>query len=324
MNFTDIPKPPALIELKTSAIIDKLIKSFLEQNPQLEDAFKAGGDPLKSLIEQCGYQFALLTNQINFAIKDNFIATATGDGLDNLVELVGLTRNQDEGDEQLRQRYVDSWHHLNTTGSRTSYLYHAKLAHPIIKDVNAWSGKPGYVNIAILTHLHNDKLQLVDADAQDEQTISDGRATTELIQLVNINLHNDSIKPLGDKIIIKSAEIINYTIVANIILAKDVQVEEKIIQDRLNAQLHALVSANHKFCQNILVSQILAALYNKTVKEVKLIEPQTDLIMTEAQVGFCTDITLNITLEKVISNNIIDDIECSINLSSNIEDGDIT
>lgn len=114
----------------------------------------------------------------NYTIVENI--TITSDGSDI------------EEDEGYRKRIREIPNSFTTAGSKESYSFWAKSSNPNIIDVKVVSPSPTKVDVYILTN--------------------DGNVTSEIKSSVSKVLNDENIRPLTDKVEVKSPNIINFDI----------------------------------------------------------------------------------------------------------------
>lgn len=98
-----------------------------------------------------------------------------------------------ETDDSLYSRYREALATYSTAGPEGAYRFYAKTASPSIADVKAISPTPGYVEVRVL--MENGRLP-----------------EKETIKAIEDILSADEVRPLTDKVTVKAAEKINYTI----------------------------------------------------------------------------------------------------------------
>ncbi|MCH9780615.1 MAG: baseplate J/gp47 family protein [Alphaproteobacteria bacterium] len=82
-------------------------------------------EPLRMLIEASAYREYILRFRINDAVRGTFLASATGNDMDNIAALYGIERLPEEGDDALRIRTRDATETLTNAGTASSYRAHA-------------------------------------------------------------------------------------------------------------------------------------------------------------------------------------------------------
>ena len=131
-----------------------------------------------------------------------------------------------ENDEDLRKRILEAPRGFSVAGPRASYIYFGKLADNKVKDISALSPSAGVVNISVLSY---DR---------------DGSASDELVQKVADMLNDEEIRPLGDKVNVLSAEIINFEV--QLKLEVDSTPNIPMIIEKVKSNIRTYVNAQHK------------------------------------------------------------------------------
>ncbi len=171
-------------------------------------------DPVTRLLQADTYREMLLRNRINHAALATLPAFATGADLDHIaLRYWGLTRNviQEaddaaypplpqilESDEAFRKRIILRPEQLAHGGPESWYLSAALDAHPKVKDVYVTSPDRTEIVISILSHDDN------------------GVADSALLEAVHLAVTGRHDKPLGDRVTVQSATIVEYVIRAQL------------------------------------------------------------------------------------------------------------
>ena len=219
-------------------------------------------DPLIKLLEIVAYREFLLRQRINQTAKANLLAFATGSDLDNLAAFYGITRNENETDDELRSRTqakIEGW---SSAGSREAYKFHALNSDPRVKEANADSPEPRLVRISILSKEN------------------DGVVSDNLLESVNNYMQRDDIRMLTDTVEVVSCELLDLNIQAKITLMSSTPTEF------LNTIKSSFRNAFTKIAGlgvSISRSRIISNLFLDGVKDVELSNPTEDLIATEIQ-----------------------------------------
>jgi len=119
INLSDLPPPEVVEELDYEAIRQAMIDDFRSRDPEFDAVLES--DPAIKVLEAAAYREMLVRQRVNDAARQNMVATATGADLDNLAALLGVERQEGEGDDRFRKRVVLSWERITTAGSVGSY-----------------------------------------------------------------------------------------------------------------------------------------------------------------------------------------------------------
>jgi phage-related baseplate assembly protein len=119
-----------------------------------------------------------------------------------------------EDDERFRERIRLSIERFTNAGSRQAYEFWTKTAHQDIEDVSVYSSSPGVVNVVFI---------LKDGALPD----------TTIIELVRNFLSDEKIRPLTDKVIVSSPEVIEYDISFTYYINRNDEAKVKFIQNEV-------------------------------------------------------------------------------------------
>jgi phage-related baseplate assembly protein len=179
-----------------------------------------------------------------------------------------------ETDDQLRERIRLSPSQCTSAGSRSSYLFYAKSASPLITDVSVSSPIPGVVFIAALTEEDETPLQVL----------------TDIYNTCNA----ENVRPLTDIVIVQAAVPVDYSISVDITLYADADAD--VLQDAITSALQDYAKSKQlKLGQDIIRSHISQACRLEKVYDVNVVSPAENTVVSETQFANCEDITVTIT-----------------------------
>jgi len=264
-------------------------------------------DPAYKILEVAAYRELLLRQRVNDAARGVMLATAIGTDLDNLAANFNVERllvtPEDltvippipavyESDVSFRTRTQLAFEGLSTAGPAGSYIYHGLSASAEVKDIAV---------DAVTFHI-NAGLVVIDNDANLGtpepgkvavtvlSTTAPGTADSELLALVTDAVNVDSVRPLTDRVTVRSAAIINYSVVATLYFYDGPSSTTVLAAAR--AALDAYIDSHHKIGYDVTRSGIFAALHQPGVQNVTLTTPSADVVIENYQAGYCTAITL--------------------------------
>lgn len=217
VDLSKLPAPQLLEDLDFEELYQQDLDTF---RTQLGDSWNANleSDPVTKLLEVGAYRKLLNRARINDAAKALLLAYAEGRDLEQLAANVGLQRlviqAEDltatppveallELDDALRERVQLVYEGLTTAGPRNSYILHARNASGQVADATAESPSPAVVDVTVLS------------------LEGDGSASAELVAEVAAYLNDDDIRPVADRVQVRSAEILPYRIDAVLHMAGD-------------------------------------------------------------------------------------------------------
>ena len=178
-----------------------------------------------------------------------------------------------EADDRLRQRIKLAPTQFSSAGSRGSYKYHALTADPSIIDVAVVSPSPIRVDVYPLT--------------------SEGLPSAELLNKVTTAISDEKVRPLTDDARVEIPETVGYDIQANVTILSTA--DSQAIDNQLQAAGELFAAQKRlKLGLDIVRSQIIAALSLDGVYSVDLIQPATDIELTEFQWANADSVTVNV------------------------------
>ncbi|HCN44564.1 MAG TPA: baseplate assembly protein [Pseudomonas sp.] len=281
VNLSALPAPQVLEELDFEEIFQGDLTTFRSHmgddwNAQLES------DPVTKLLEVAAYRTLLNRARVNDATKALLLAYAQGSDLDQLAANVQLqrlvvraadpssvppTEQLLEEDDALRERVALVYEGLTTAGPRNSYILHARNSSGQVTDATAESPSPATVDVTVLS-LENG-----------------GVASPELLAQVAAYLNDDEIRPLADRVTVRSAQILPYRIDAVLHMESNGPETEAILVE-CRRRLQAWINPRRRLGVEVSRSAIDAQLHISGVSRVDLLEWQ-DLRPDKGQAAWC-------------------------------------
>ncbi|PBQ12884.1 baseplate assembly protein [Pseudomonas syringae] len=286
VDLSALPAPQVLEPLDVETTYEEALGIFRDWmgnnwNAALES------DPVTKLIELGAYNKLGNRARINDGCKALLLAYARKSDLDqlafnvNLKRLViqaedlttfPLTAEVKEEDDALRERIQLVYEGLTTAGPRNSYILHARNSSGLVADATAESPSPSTVVVTVL--------------ALSET----GIAPQSLLDEVRDYLSDENIRPLGDRLIVQSAEILPYTINAVVHMVGTGSENETILA-QCEARLKAWVNPRRRLGIEVARSAIDAQLHIAGVRRVDL-GGWVDILPTKSQAAYCKGFTL--------------------------------
>ncbi|QOI56234.1 baseplate assembly protein [Rouxiella badensis] len=244
-------------------------------------------EPIVKILEENTYREMLLRQRVNEAAKAVMVAYAMNTDLDQLaanndVQRLVITPADAqavppvaavmEADADLRQRIPAAFEGMSVAGPSGAYEYHAASASGLVADASATSPAPAEVVVTILSR------------------DGDGTASAELLATVSTALNDEAVRPVGDRVTVRSAEIVNYEIVATVFVYPGPAIEP-ILADA-KARLVAYINEQRRLGRDIRHSAIYAALTTQGVQHVELTSPPADVVLNKTQAANCTAYTI--------------------------------
>ncbi|MFZ1873247.1 MAG: baseplate J/gp47 family protein [Chania sp.] len=280
IDLSQLPTPTIIEALDFETILADvkavMIAAFpADQQASVAAALSLESEPLNVIAQAMAYRELLLRRRINEGAAACMLSHAEGADLDNLAanldtERLTITPETDtadavmESDEALRLRAQSAFEGMSVAGPSAAYEYFSRSASGKVADARATSPAPAEVVIAILS------------------TDGDGTASPELLTIVSAAVNDEEVRPLGDRVTVRSAEIVEYTIDAELFLYPGPE-SEPIINAAM-ASLRAFLAANdRRIGRDVVRSAISAALHVPGVQRVELNAPAVDLQISNTQ-----------------------------------------
>lgn len=289
INLASLPLPQAVEALDFETIVAAMKADLMTRMPDLAAVQALESDPLNKLVEVCAYRELLLRARVNDAVRAVHLATATGDDLDNLAALFGVTRlivtpanpaTQPptpavmEADAALRLRTQLALEGFSTAGPRAAYEFHARSADARVLDVSVDSPAPGEVRVVILS------------------SEGDGAASPELLANVTAALNAEEVRPLCDLVSVQAATIVPFAVTAGLTILDGP--DQAVVLANAQAALASYIADLRAVCRDVRLSGIYAALHQAGVEAVALAAPLADIAIGPTQAAHCTGVTITI------------------------------
>ncbi|EOW0917304.1 MULTISPECIES: baseplate assembly protein [Klebsiella pneumoniae complex] len=280
IDLSQLPKPTIIEELNFEAILIDvkalMVAAFpADQQSAVAAALGLESEPLNIIAQAMAYRELLLRQRINEGVAACMLSHSTGDDLDNIAanldtERLTITAATDttdavtESDEALRLRAQAAFEGMSVAGPSAAYEYFARSASGKVADVKASSPAPAEVVIAVLS------------------TEGDGTASPELLADVAEAVNDEEVRPLGDRVTVRSAEIVDYEINATLYLYPGPESEPII--NAADASLQKFLKQNNKkISRDVARSAISAALHVQGVQRVVINSPANDIKISDVQ-----------------------------------------
>lgn len=282
VDLSRLPAPQLLEDLDYESLYQADLDTFRAYLGEAWDA-RLESDPVTKLLEVGAYRKLLNRARINDAAKALLLAYAQGSDLDQLAANVSLQRlviqAEDltrvppvqtvlESDEALRERVQLVYEGLTTAGPRNSYILHARNASGLVADATAESPSPAVVDVTVLSLEGN------------------GVASAELLEQVRMYLNDDDIRPVADRVNVRSAQVLPYRIDAVVYMAENGPESEAVLVE-CRRRLEAWVNPRRRLGVEVARSGIDAQLHIGGVSRVELGD-WVDIRPSKAQAAWCT------------------------------------
>ncbi|ENP0657313.1 baseplate J/gp47 family protein [Serratia marcescens] len=280
IDLSQLPSPQIIEPLDFETILVDvkavMIAAFpADQQASVAAALSLESEPLNVIAQAMAYRELLLRRRINEGAAACMLSHAEGTDLDNLAanldtERLTITPETDtsdavmESDEALRLRAQSAFEGMSVAGPSAAYEYFARSASGKVADARATSPAPAEVVIAILS------------------TDGDGTASPELLAAVTAAVNDEEVRPLGDRVTVRSSDIVDYSIDAELFLYPGPE-SEPIINAAMASLRGFLADNDKKIGRDVARSAISASLHVQGVQRVVLRSPATDLQISDTQ-----------------------------------------
>lgn len=244
-------------------------------------------EPITKLLQESVYRELLLRQRLNEAAQAVMVAYSLTSDLDQLaanynVQRLTITPADNtttpptaavmETDDDLRLRIPAAFEGLSVAGPTAAYEFHAKSTDGRVADASAISPNPAEVVVTILSRE------------------GDGSADSELLARVDKALNDESVRPVADRLTVKSAQIIPYQIDATLYFYPGPEAEP--IMSAAKQSLQTYINSQTRLGRDIRLSAIYAALHVEGVQRVELASPLADVVLDKTQAASCTGWTV--------------------------------
>ena len=296
IDLTQLPAPSVVEVLDFEAILATRKAHLVSLLPEAERAavtalLELESEPATKLLEENTYQETILRNRVNEAGKAVMLAFALDGDLDqlganvNVARLVITPANPNalppvaavmEDNDAYRLRIQEAPDGLSVAGPKASYEFHARSSDGRVKDASATSPAPASVTVTVLAN--NDT----------------GIADAALLATVARALNAEDVRPLGDRLSVQAAQVIDYQIEATLFIG--VGPEVPILLDAARANAVRVSQPRRPLAHSIYRSACSAAVHVEGVRKVVLTSPAADIELNATQAARCTAIKLNVVV----------------------------
>lgn len=286
VDMSQLPKPAVIEQLDYEQILQEWIARYKELDPDYQDVNES--DPVYKLLEVAAFREMVLRQRVNDGAHATMLAYAVDEDLDVIGATFDVQRLViDEGDpdavpprekimesnDAFRYRIQLSNRAKNTAGSADDYEFWALSADGRVKSIATDSPKGTLtVTVSVLSHEGN------------------GAASAELIKSVEETLTPKGTRPLSDEVVVQSATINEFAVVADLELFSGPDESEVIKAAR--EQLDKWLSDSHRQGMDLTLDGFYASLRVPGVYKVHLTSPAADIINDQFSAGYANSITL--------------------------------
>ena len=281
LDLSRLPAPLVLESLDFEALYQEALTDFRAlMGGNWSAALES--DPVVKLLEKAAYDKMMGRARINDAAKALLLAFARDSDLDHLAANYNVQRllvvaadpgavppieAQYESDDSLVERTLLAFEGMSIAGPRDAYVFHAMSADGRVADARASSPSRATVEVSILSR------------------IGEGLASEDLLEVVRQALNDEKVRPVGDRLIVQSASLIDYQVEAVLYLYPGPEIELSLIEAK--AALERYINTQRRLGRDIRRSAIHAALHVSRVQRVELIHPSEDVVVADNEAANC-------------------------------------
>lgn len=280
-QIVDVPEFETLLVERKAAFVALYPQ---DEQPAVWRTLSLESEPVTKLLQESTYRELLLRQRINEAAQAVMVAYAMGADLEQLaancnVKRLTVTPADNhavppvaavmESDEALRLRVPEAFEGLSVAGPSGAYEFHAKSADGRVADASATSPAPAQVVVSVLSRE------------------GDGSASDPLLAIVEQALNRENVRPVADRVTVRSAEIIPYRVDATLFLYRGPEAEP--VMAAAKASLQKYIASQTRLGRDIRRSALYAALHVEGVQRVELAAPLADMVLDKTQAASCVE-----------------------------------
>lgn len=266
IDLSTFPPPDAIETLSYEAILAAVMADTQTRFDAAGIDYDVGGletDPVKVVDEASAYRELLLRARVNYAVRSNLLAFATGTDLDHLAAFYDAVRIEGEGDERFRLRTLLTIQGRSTGGTAPRYRAVALGASLRVLDASVYRvGTTPQIEIAVTS------------------TDNDGAADAGLLAIVNAAVQNDAVRMVTDTIRVVSAVKTVVDVVANVWLLPDASAS---ILGNLGAAVKADWATEAGLGFDLTLEWLSARMMRAGVYKVEIISPEASIAVPPSE-----------------------------------------
>jgi phage-related baseplate assembly protein len=292
IDLTRLPAPNIIEPLDYEQILAERKASLLtlvpeDRRDEVEATMALESEPLTIQLQESAYRELTLRNRVNDAGRAMMLAFARGADQDQIggnynTERLVITEADDtanppvaevlEDDDAYQLRIQEAFDGLSVAGPGAAYEFLARSASGKVADARCVSPAPCEIVVYILS------------------TEGDGTADQALLDIVDAALNPEEVRPLGDYVLVRSAEIVHYEIDA--VIAVSNGPESEIIKQAADKNVTKESKPKRALARSVFRSKLDAVLHVEGVRHVLIHQPAADIVLTKGQAAYCTAINV--------------------------------
>lgn len=324
IDLSTVPPPDSVEVLDFDAALAEWFQAYRAECETYGIAYDVEAlrsDPIGWVLRVAAYRGDIYLKQIvNDAIKAVLVPTAKGADLDNVVADFSLVRRilvagdpangieeVKETDSDLRARRVLAPEALSSAGPYGAYLFHAKAAHPDIKDVGVYGPEYDFVDdgrvLLVLLSSVGNGFPAIDVQRAVAEKLRawDAPDLPGYVRPSRLELDGDLLRPDTDWVTVRAATIQDYTIEGTLTVrpGPDASAVKASAEARIlaYADKQARVGAVHTRDSLIAAGRLMEADGSSPVVSFKLTQPVTDIDpgpLAAARIGSLIGLTVEV------------------------------
>ena len=288
IDLSALPFPNVLETLDYETELAACKADLISRDPELAAVLNYESEPLVKLLQTFAYRNLLKTGQINEKAKALMLAYAKGSDLDHLAANRGVYRKTIieanpnanppnaavmELDEDLRRR-VQLEPESMSAGSEGCYQFWGLSAHGHVKDIAVTTPTAGFVDIYVQSHI-------------------DEIAVQSLLNIVDQTLTPSTRRPFTDKVTVKAATPIEWTLNASLVLFPGPDAE--VVKQAAETALAEYISITNSLGYDVTRSGLFRALHQGGVQNVIINNPPNDIVIPKSKYAKNVGVDISIT-----------------------------
>lgn len=305
INLAQLPAPNIVESLDYETILAAMLADLQARDATFTALVES--DPAYKVLEVAAYRELILRQRINDAARGVMLAYALRSDLDNLAANLNVQRllitpadpeaippvdAVYEDDTDFRARVQLAFEGLSTAGPVGSYKFHGLSADGDVADigVEAVEFHMSGSTVVIDNDAHLASPQPGNVVLTVLSRTGTGAAGSLLLAAVEAAANDDKVRPLTDRVVVRSASIVNYAIDATLTFY-DGPSSATVLQAASDA-VDAYQAQQRKIGYDITRSGLFAALHQPGVQNVVLTSPAADVVIDTHEAAYCTAKTL--------------------------------
>lgn len=292
IDLSQLPPPDVVEPLDFESIFAERKARLISLYPADQQATVAAtleleSEPVVKLLQENAYREMLLRQRVNEAARATMLAFARRADLDQRAANVNVQRlvispgdpaavppipPVMESDESLRLRVQGAPEGYSTAGPVNAYRFHALSADGRVADATAISPDPCDVIVTVMSVEGN------------------GTADQPLLDIVAAALNDEDVRPVADRVVVQSADVVEYAIEAELFLFPGPEAEP--ILQAAQQRIDEYRTLQRRLGRDVRRSAIYAALHAPGVQRVELTMPVADIVLDDTQAAYCTACTI--------------------------------